>query len=194
MGDHRQESHGCCGNHEPGETQPGRTLRGRVGRKLSPYSPRIIKANHHVHFSEDTDKLGNTAIVVKEKEEGTKYEAHVGFLQILHWYHITIKVPVKDAAEGYTIGENQGVHCRAESLKVVEGGELEVLVNMLAHKEKLLKEAVTLIKPSGEELKLIVFARVLGKQKGTPMLRNGIKSYKVEHDEESEASDWQGFT
>ncbi|MPC09109.1 hypothetical protein E2C01_001712 [Portunus trituberculatus] len=81
MGDHRQESHGCCGNHEPGETQPGRILRGRVGRKLSPYSPRIIKANHHVHFSEDTDKLGNTAIVVKEKEEGTKYEAHVGFLQ-----------------------------------------------------------------------------------------------------------------
>lgn len=38
--------------------------------------------------------------------------------QILHWYHITVKVPVKDAKEGYTIGEGHGVYCRAESLKV----------------------------------------------------------------------------
>ncbi|KAG0721313.1 UPF0687 protein C20orf27 [Chionoecetes opilio] len=162
-----QDLDGCCGGHEIG---------------------------HHVHFSEDTDEMGNTAIVVKEKQPGVKYEAHVGFLQILHWYHITVQLPLKDAGEGYVIGDKHGVYCEAVSLKVVEGGGLEVLVNMLAHKEKLLKETITLLKPSGEEVKIIVLARVLGRQKGTPMLRNGIKCYKVEHDEESEASDWQGFT
>lgn len=43
----------------------------------------VFTTGHHVHFSEDTDEMGNTAIVVKEKEEGCKYEAHVGFLQVL---------------------------------------------------------------------------------------------------------------
>jgi hypothetical protein len=32
-----------------------------------------------------------------------------------------------------------------------------------------------------------------GRGKGTPLLRNGIRSIGVELDEESEASDWQGF-
>ncbi|XP_050715973.1 UPF0687 protein C20orf27 homolog [Eriocheir sinensis] len=169
-----------------GEQGPGDDLDGCCGGQEI--------GHHHVHFSEDTDKMGNTAIVIKEKEKGCKYEAHVGFLQIRHWYHITLNVPVKDASEGYTIGEGHGVYCRAESIKALEDGSLEVLVNMLAHKEKLLKESVILLKPSGGHLKVTMFARVLGKQKGTPMLRNGIKSYKVERDEESEASDWQGFT
>lgn len=34
---------------------------------------------------------------------------------------------------------------------------------------------------------------LLGKGKGTPLLKNGIKCIGVEVDDESEASDWQGF-
>lgn len=37
-----------------------------------------------VHFSQDTDEMGNTAIAIKEKAEGSEYEAHVGFLQVKH--------------------------------------------------------------------------------------------------------------
>jgi hypothetical protein len=33
----------------------------------------------------------------------------------------------------------------------------------------------------------------LGKGQGTPMLKDGIHLIGVEIDEESEASDWQGF-
>ena len=38
-------------------------------------------------------------------------------------------------------------------------------------------------------------ARVLGRGKGTPMLRSGIKSIEIlkDLDTETEASDWQGF-
>ena len=34
---------------------------------------------------------------------------------------------------------------------------------------------------------------MLGKGQGTPMLKDGIHSIAVEPDDESEASDWQGF-
>ena len=44
-------------------------------------------------------------------------------------------------------------------------------------------------------VKIEVVARVLGKGKGTPMLRSGIKSIDTirDIDTETEASDWQGF-
>ena len=34
---------------------------------------------------------------------------------------------------------------------------------------------------------------ILGKGQGTPMLKDGIHCIGVQVDEESEASDWQGF-
>ena len=40
---------------------------------------------------------------------------------------------------------------------------------------------------------IIVYFSALGKGKGTPMLRDGITCTGVEVDEDSEASDWQGF-
>ena len=43
-----------------------------------------------------------------------------------------------------------------------------------------------------KELMLIIFTS--GKGKGTPMLRDNIKCVGVEADDESEASDWQGFS
>ena len=45
------------------------------------------------------------------------------------------------------------------------------------------------------DLDIEVVARVLGKGKGTPMLRNGIKCLETitDLDTETEASDWQGF-
>ena len=47
----------------------------------------------------------------------------------------------------------------------------------------------------GISLELEVVARVLGKGKGTPMLRDGVKSVEtMRHlDTDTEASDWQGF-
>ncbi|XP_064120937.1 adipose-secreted signaling protein-like [Macrobrachium nipponense] len=148
---------------------------------------------HHVHFSEDTDAMGNTAITVKEKTEG-EFEAHVGFLQINHRYHIDITVPVKDADDGYKIAEPHGVYCHALELQVTESGALQVSFELLAHKEKLLREKIHLLKPTEGQLIVTILARVLGKGKGTPMLRDNIKCVGIDADDESEASDWQGFS
>ena len=47
----------------------------------------------------------------------------------------------------------------------------------------------------GISLDLEVVARVLGKGKGTPMLRDGVKCVQTlsNLDTDTEASDWQGF-
>ena len=47
----------------------------------------------------------------------------------------------------------------------------------------------------GISLDLEVVARVLGKGKGTPMLRDGVKCVETlsNLDTDTEASDWQGF-
>lgn len=68
-----------------------------------------------------------------------------------------------------------------------------IKVEYFAHKEKLLREELKLVNTHNlvELLKLIVSARVLGKGKGTPMLRNGIHCLGYESDGESTKSDHQ---
>lgn len=43
----------------------------------------------------------------------------LAFLQILHRYQITVRLPLKDASEGYEVGETHGVYCHAENLQVL---------------------------------------------------------------------------
>lgn len=68
-----------------------------------------------------------------------------------------------------------------------------IKVEYFAYKEKLLREELKLINSNNsvELLKLVVTARVLGKGKGTPMLRSGIHCIGFEADDESEMSEDQ---
>lgn len=72
----------------------------------------------------------------------------------------------------------------------------QLKVDLFAYKEKLFTEKL-ILKSSEQPSKLVnlVFhARVLGKGKGTPFLRNGIQSVGVKNDEDdSESSDWPGW-
>lgn len=63
-----------------------------------------------------------------------------------------------------------------------------IKVEYFAHKEKLLREELKLVNANNSEelLKLVVTARVLGKGKGTPMLRNGVHCLGSEPDDESD--------
>lgn len=63
-------------------------------------------------------------------------------------------------------------------------------VELLAYKEKILKDDVEIMCCSeGTPLKIVLNARVLGKDKGTPLLRNGIRSIAVEGTNEDEISE-----
>lgn len=63
-------------------------------------------------------------------------------------------------------------------------------VELLAYKEKILKDEVQIMCcNAGTPLKIQLNARVLGKDKGTPLLRNGIRSIAVEGSDEDEVSE-----
>lgn len=68
-----------------------------------------------------------------------------------------------------------------------------IKVELFAHQERLIREELKLVNANNlvELLKLYVSARVLGKGKGTPMLRNGIHCLGYESDGESSKSDHQ---
>lgn len=166
----------------------------------------LENSEHHVHFDTTTlkDEFESENSLTYQKS-GDSIVVHLGFLQVNHRYLIELKLPatlIKCNAEPITlVPDNEAmpnIHC-----KLVEFGgknsdksdNIDLKVEYFAHKEKLLKEELKLINSANSEelLKLVVTARVLGKGKGTPMLRNGIHCIGVEEDEESEASDFQGF-
>ena len=152
---------------------------------------------HHVHFQEASDGLKNNDIVVKPKGD-RKLEIQLGFLQVHHVYEISIRIPkagfTEDLSDDYKQVDDPvpNINCRIAEIEVAED-TVDMLIKFKAVKEKLVREKIKL-KSGHNELSFEFIARVLGKGKGTPMLRSGIKCVHVQPDpEETEASDWQGF-
>lgn len=86
------------------------------------------------------------------------------------------------------------LHCRItefSGLKQDEHEFYEMKIEFFAYKEKLLRETLTIVNNDEERkeiLKLIISARVLGKGKGTPALRNGIHCIGVEKGDDERSS------
>lgn len=74
---------------------------------------------------------------------------------------------------------------------------VQITFEIAPQKEKLYREKVSLLDAhTGDQICMITLhCRVLGKGKGTPMLKNGIRTLEVlaDPDETSNNSDWQGF-
>ena len=155
---------------------------------------------HHVHFEESGDGPKNNDIVVKKKSEN-KMEIQLGFLQVNHMYEVslissrTVFPPSCDLNDlVQTDDPLPNINCRIISIKARDNETVEIVIKFSAVKEKLVREKLSLI-DGNININLEVVARVLGKGKGTPMLRTGIKCIEVlkDLDTETEASDWQGF-
>ncbi|CAD7081968.1 unnamed protein product [Hermetia illucens] len=163
-------------------------------------------SDHHVHF--DTASLKDDF----QSEKTVTYQptdngiiVNLGFLQINHRYAVDLKLPAELFGEFSEspqlvpdISTTPSLHCRITEFSGAKRDEhdyFDMKIEFFAYKEKLLKEQLHIMnsKKSKEILKLVIVARVLGKGKGTPMLRNGIHCIGVERDEESEASDFAGF-
>ena len=159
---------------------------------------------HHVHFEESNDGLKTNEIVIKKKSEN-KIEIQLGFLQVHHMYEVTL-IFSRTIFPSYCDLKNfvqndepvPNINCRVISLLEMDLENVKMILQFSAVKEKLVREKFSLVaKDSDVEITLYleVIARVLGKGKGTPMLRTGIKCVQVlrDLDTETEASDWQGF-
>ena len=122
-------------------------------------------------------------------------------LQVRHRYEIAFTFESRHI-DGQLVIRNPdascpSLYCHVTDLRAApEPGHYLIVVELFAHKEKLLKEQVHLHSDQNpsQSLTLAFHARVLGKGKGTPFLKNGIKSIGQQMDEDDEDnSDWPGF-
>lgn len=151
-----------------------------------------LKDEFETENSVTYQKTGDHSIIV-----------HLGFLQVHHRYHIDLRLPAAwfdSSAEPLLVpasNDDSNVHCRlvnfhyseeaipsstkkdddaTEVSKAEVRPYYNIKVEYFAHDDKLLKEGLKLVNAKNlqEIVKLIITARVLGKGKGTPLLRNGI--------------------
>lgn len=163
----------------------------------------LFFSDHHVHFDAKVtkDEFESDSCVTYQRC-GDVITVNLGFLQKSHRYTIDLKLPVAcldhvDLNSVFVpdVSSSPSLHCRITEFSGVRGDKecFEMTIEFFAYKEKLLKENLVIVnsKNSEECLKLCIAARVLGKGKGTPLLRTGIHCIGVEADEdESEASDY----
>lgn len=173
--------------------------------------------NNHVHF-DNHDVNGdleddNTIRYKLTDPEKNIVTIHLGFLQIKHRYKLALQLPlnmcaatqklVTEAAAGpmsikleqpETNDGMPNLWCKLleynNELDAKSSGEpvLDMVVEFMAHKEKFLKDEMRLKLNDGDELTIVFTARVLGKGKGTPLLRNGVQSVSVDLDDEDEGT------
>jgi hypothetical protein len=133
--------------------------------------------------------------VIQKGSQPGRINIHLGFLQVKHRYRIELNIPA-DILSDYIQKSHKlvlkvdeaalpNVHCKLLTFKGESNEFYEAEIEFFAHKEKLLKEELNLITSDEKHLKLIFSARVLGRGKGTPMLKNGIHLLGIEDDDES---------
>ncbi|XP_076240644.1 adipose-secreted signaling protein isoform X1 [Calliopsis andreniformis] len=147
---------------------------------------------HHVHFSGGSGLGKDNNIMIQPQRHG-QIDAHLGFLQLHRRYHVEFSVPWNLCIHGdgkplepAIVTGTHNPNCHIIDLAQEKDG-LRLKVELLAYKEKILKEEVQIMCcKAGTPLTIQLNARVLGKDKGTPLLRNGIRSIAVEVSDEDE--------
>lgn len=137
---------------------------------------------------------------------------HLGFLQVNHKYKLGLQLPVDMCASIKRLAE------RGEAIKLAQQTDdsavaaaavntnncklieyhkdeksngllvLDLCVEFLAYKEKFLREELQLLLNDTDAVTFIITARVLGKGKGTPLLRNGIQTLSIDVDDNEAAA------
>ncbi|XP_060065009.1 adipose-secreted signaling protein-like [Ylistrum balloti] len=149
----------------------------------------------HVHFEAEQVKSHDLEIQLKYVNEG-HIEVHLGFLQMFH--HYTVKFCIRDRlTEDIVADPSKNLYVQLKDYSPTEDGQgHNIEVEFHAIKDKLVNEVLT-IKSSTDEsqtVELMFKARVMGKGKGVPAIKNGIHCYKVDAEDDTDAnSDWQGF-
>lgn len=158
-----------------------------------------------VQFSEGNDDFGRDAQIKVQQVSEHSYEIHLGFLQLNHRYEIDFEFlhPANFGSLRLHEEELQSLHIRLCSISTLcdlehsseeSNASSHLTVQLKAHKERMLKEKMSLKTDKVTMPIVLIFkARVLGKGKGTPSLKTGIKCIEVDLEDESEQSDWQGF-
>ncbi|XP_076301062.1 adipose-secreted signaling protein [Lasioglossum baleicum] len=147
---------------------------------------------HHVHFSGGSSLVKDNNILIQPQRHG-QIDAHLGFLQLYHKYLVEFVIPWNQCPHNDGKAKTPAISVGPinPNCRIIDFGQdkdgLKLRLEFLAYKEKILKEEVQIsCCKAGTPLKIQLSARVLGKDKGTPLLRNGIRNIGVESPEEDE--------
>ena len=154
----------------------------------------------HVHFEQDDVVEHQNKIAVKQSSKPGQIDVHVGFLQIYHQYEIQVPISSDFLPKSENVvPEDTDTPSIIRILKMEpsDGDNIDFTFEVIPTKEKLYREKVVLVDANNKTDKctIVLHCRVLGKGKGTPMLKDGIKCTATlpdPNDSESQ-SDWQGF-
>ncbi|KAH3787025.1 UPF0687 protein C20orf27 homolog [Dreissena polymorpha] len=150
-------------------------------------------SHHKVRFEAVAVESHESDIVLMYAD--SRVDVHLGFLQINRHYELNFAIK-DDLGEDLNFDPLQNLHARIMSYEPSEDGEgHNLVVEFHAHREKLIQERISVRGQAhpDKHLDIVLHARVLGKGKGTPALKNGIKCQQVDEDNDSDVTDWQGF-
>ncbi|CAG5118506.1 unnamed protein product [Candidula unifasciata] len=153
---------------------------------------------HHAHFVEPhkkDDLDAHDSKILVEPISDDSINVRLGFLQIRHIYEVHFAIE-DNLGEDLTYDPLENLHAKIESAYPTDDGKgHEFILRFNAAKEKIMQEVVTVQSKddSSKKMVLVFHARVLGKGKGTPSLKQGIHCVRVDRDDETDDSDWQGF-
>lgn len=162
-----------------------------------------LKDQHRVHFEESSDTFGKDNKILVQRIGEDKVAVHLGFLQINHRYSISFSIPrslcetSKTSQASFVESAIPNVNLNIVSITSKNSESIDFELTLLAYKEKLLKEIFLFqLSDKSSPINVTLNCRVLGKGKGTPLLKNDVHCIEVlpdEENQESDASDWQGF-
>lgn len=154
---------------------------------------------HHVHFNAvNLSDFESESCVTYHSLNHDSIVVNLGFLQIGHKYTVDLKLPWvlfrENGASPHQYipsATNPQFKCCIKEFSAFKHDEHDIYkmkIEFLAYEENFLREVLYLNNriESNDFLKVVLTAKVLGRGKGTPMLRNGISCIGIETDVESD--------
>ncbi|XP_071486822.1 adipose-secreted signaling protein-like [Diadema antillarum] len=143
------------------------------------------RSRSKVHFPEDVSD--HTEILIS-REIDSAIDVNLGFLQTDHRYQI--RCTVMDTLKGDIIAKenSSSIIQSVEAHQRPDDDGHDIQLELLSHKEGILSEPFTLqsLEEDGRSVKVVLRARLLGKDQGRPMLKEGITNMGPEAEESSE--------
>lgn len=143
------------------------------------------KKAHFVEPEDQDDLRAHDSKIIVEDIGLRDLNIRLGFLQIKHVYSVTFRIR-DNLGDNVDFDPLENLNAKLESATPTEEGH-EIVMTFNAAQEKLMKETLTLkSQDQDKQISLTIQARVLGKGKGTPMLKEGIHCVRIESDDESD--------
>lgn len=145
--------------------------------------------HHSVRFPDGQNESCNEIHVLKVADSACEFEVHAGFFKSDHKYQVEFTIPNKADLGSNIVWETQEGSPATIQSTACQDGEVAIVLHYFPNsKAGICKEYFTL-KSDGKEIRVLFRAEILGREQGTPMLKDGVKCIERPHSASSMSSD-----